>query len=162
MDLGLAQQLAQTWVMALVYWKLSRWGGSHGPTDVSSTNASPVNVPLLLLTCYFALQRIVFVWPTGLSLMNGCIQPLEISPKKHCIAWEYLSSSSGVNMQAIEGWIHEKCLGCYFRIAFKVLFLVLEHYKFSLHPFHGCLATTCRLYCMLICRLASYSHERSH
>lgn len=44
MDLVIAQQLVQTWVMALVYWKLSRRGGSHGLTDVSSTNASLVSL----------------------------------------------------------------------------------------------------------------------
>lgn len=55
MDLVMAQQLVQTWVMALVYWKLLWRGGSHGPTDVSSTNASPMSVPLLPFTCHFAL-----------------------------------------------------------------------------------------------------------
>lgn len=67
MDLVMAQQLVQTWVMALVYWKLSRRGGSHGPTDVSSTNASLVSVPLLLFTRHLALLKIVFVWPTDLD-----------------------------------------------------------------------------------------------
>ncbi len=62
MDLVMAQQLVQTWVMALVYWKLSQRGGSHGPTDVSSTNASLVSVPLLLFTRHLALLKIVFVW----------------------------------------------------------------------------------------------------
>lgn len=66
MDLVTAQQLVQTWVMAFVYWKLSQRGGSHGPTDVSSTNASPVSVPFLLFTCHLALLKIV--WPTALDL----------------------------------------------------------------------------------------------
>lgn len=43
-------------------------GGSHGPADVSSTNASPVSVPLLLFTCHLAQLKTVLVGPTTLDL----------------------------------------------------------------------------------------------
>ena len=92
----MAQQLVQTWVMALVYWKLSRRGGSHGPTDVSSTNASWVSVPLLLFNRHLALQKIVFIWPTGLDLwwaVGSSHQPffppkiLRMLKGIYCIVW---------------------------------------------------------------------------
>jgi len=57
MEPVMAEQLGQTWVTASDDWKPSGRGGSPGPTDVSSTNASLVLVTLRLFTRRRALLR---------------------------------------------------------------------------------------------------------